>query len=149
MFNTNPRVFIHFISKTLLALQFSQQHCHTRDLIIIVPDPLVSICDHATPYNGTIFTLTAMIEVDTMHVATEVMTMVTWSHDDYYGVSVLVDISTQTSSSWVNLTFQPLTANSSGNYTLNATVMPISSDFILESNRITFYNLIVQRAFIN
>ena len=123
---------------------FSNMHLHER--FFIVPDPLITIHDQATPYNGTNFTLAAMIEVDTAQVDTDIMTIVLWSRDNHDGV--LLNRLTQTSSSLANLTFRPLTTNSSGNYTLNASVISINSDFILDSNVVTVYNLIVQRAFI-
>ena len=105
--------------------------------ITAVPAPTVSIHNNSTPYNGTVFTLTGVVQLHQI-VDTDITVLGVWSS----GGSPL-----QTTSQpyQTNLTFQPLTSNSSGEYLLTVTVRHSdNSPFIIGSSGRATYNLVVQ-----
>ena len=98
---------------------------------------MVSVNDHPTPYNGTVFTLTGVVELH-QSVDTDITASGVWSSG---GLQETTFPPFPTS-----LTFQPLASDSSGEYILTVTVRPSdNSPFIVENNGSTAYNLMVQR----
>ena len=93
------------------------------------------------PYNGTVFILTGMLELDTSLVDTVVVLTWIWSLngeelDRWY---------TNTLPHRITIPFNPLTTNSSGLYSLNVDVDPFDPAFIIPNrNSSTTYNLSVQ-----
>ena len=108
-----------------------------------VPPPTISVSDSLTPYNGTVFTLTGVVQLH-QSVDTAVTVVGMWSSGDGSQETIA------TSPPYpINLTFRPLTSSSSGEYVLTVTVRPSdNSQFIVESNGSTTYNLMVQRKLI-
>ena len=102
-------------------------------VVFLVPPPSISIVDHSTPYNGTNFTLTGVVVLEPS-VDTDVISSGVWSRVG----------SPQETMSPLNLTFQPLATNSSGDYTLTVTVQPSDdSMFIVRNNGSKSYSLTV------
>ena len=94
----------------------------------------------ATPYNGTNFTITGMIQLD-QNVDTDITASGMWSSDDEPQETTSPPYPT-------SLTFQPLATNSSGVYTLTVSVRPSdNSPYIVGNNGSTIYNLVVRRKF--
>ena len=114
---------------------------HTSHLV--VPIPQVSILDHVTPYNGTNFTLTGVVQLSD-YVDTDVTVLEVWSSNSNPQETCLQQ---STESSYLtDLIFQPLATNSTGEYTLMVTVRTSDdSEFILGSSGSTTYNLMVTR----
>ena len=105
-----------------------------------VPPPTISVSDHPTPYNGTNFTLTGVVELH-QSVDTDISVSGVWSNGDGSQETTSPPYPT-------NLTFRPLTSDSSGEYVLTVTVRPSENSlFIVGSNGSTTYNLVVQRKF--
>ena len=103
-----------------------------------VPPPVISVRDHVTVYNGTNFTLTGLIELHG-NVDTDVTVSGIWTSGDGPQESTSPPYLT-------NLTFQPLATNSSGEYTLTASVQPSdNSSFIVGNSGSYSYSLSVQR----
>ena len=99
---------------------------------------MVSVRDHPTPYNGTVFILTGVVQLH-QSVNTDITASGMWSSGG--------DGSQETTSPPypTSLTFQPLASDSSGEYILTVTVRPSdNAPFIVESNGTTTYNLVVQ-----
>ena len=96
------------------------------------------------PYNGTVFNLTGLIQLDTNVVNTGVTVVWVWSLG-----GIVVETQTTTSLT-ITLTFEPLTTHSSGQYLLNLTVIPTENmNYVLQNNNSsTFYDLVVERKFI-
>ena len=95
------------------------------------------VSEHPTPYNGTIFTLTGVVHLD-QSVDTDILVSGVWSSSDGSQETKAPPYPT-------NLTFQPLTSDSSGEYTLTVSVRPLdNSPFIVGNNGSTTYNLEVQ-----
>ena len=109
-------------------------------LFISVPTPVVSVVEHPIPYNGTVFTLSGVAQLD-QSVDTNVTAVGIWSDSD--GPQVVASPPYQ-----IDLVFQPLATDSSREYTLNVTIRATDDSPFIESNRgITIYNLTVQRKF--
>ena len=108
---------------------------------IVVPPPSVSVLDPpATPYNGTNFTITGMIQLD-QNVDTDITASGMWSSSDEPQETISPPYPT-------SLTFQPLATNSSGVYTLTVSVRPSdNSPYMVGNNGSTIYNLVVRRKF--
>ena len=107
-------------------------------LTIAVPPPVISFHTTSTPYNGTNFTLTGIVEMAMVDV--DIATSAVWSD----GRTVQETFPPYLT----NLTFRPLATNSSGQYTLSVTVQPLeSSEFIVGNNASNSYNLTVRRKF--
>ena len=108
-----------------------------------VPSPLISIHDHPTPYDGTIFTLTSEVELHPT-IDSGLTIVGVWSSGD--GPHHVQEIASPPY--LTNLTFYPLTANSSGEYTLAVTVQPSEdTPFIMGTSANIGYNLLVKRKF--
>ena len=72
------------------------------------------------PYNGTVFSLTGVLQLDKNIVDTGVSVMWVWSLNGR-------ELDTQTTSASpheITISFNPLATNSSGLYSLNLTIMP-------------------------
>lgn len=110
-------------------------------ILFSVPAPLVTILgESSTPYNGTNFTLTSMIEVDE-NVDTAVVLSAVWSGNGGSQETLSPPYLT-------SLVFEPLTPNGSNMYTLSVTIRPSgSSAFILSNTGTATHNLIVQCKF--
>ena len=103
-----------------------------------VTTPQVSIRDHVTPYNGTNFTLTGVVQLS-VYVDTPVTVLGVWSTGDNPQETTIPPYAT-------DLPFQPLATDSSGDYTLTVTVRPSdNSEFILSRNGSVTYNVVVTR----
>ena len=106
-------------------------------LVHLVPPPTISVHDPPTPYNGTIFTLTGVVQLD-KSVDTEITASGVWSSGDGPQETTSPPYPT-------NLIFRPLTSDSSGDYILTVTVKPSdNSPFIVGNNSSTTYSLVVQ-----
>ena len=100
---------------------------------------MILIRDHPTPYNGTNFTLSGQIEL-LPNEDTNVIVSGTWSSDIGLQEAVL------SPPYLINLTFQPLATNSSGEYTITASVQPSdNSPFVVGNNNSASYTLTVRR----
>ena len=111
-----------------------------RDSLHTVPPLTLTIISHSTPYNGTVFTLTGVVQLD-QSVDTDVTVLGVWSSGAAPQETTSPPYAYRT-----NLTFQPLTSDSSREYTLNVTVRPSdNSPFIVGNSDSTTYNLVVQR----
>ena len=110
-------------------------------LFFVVPPPSVSVLDPpATPYNGTIFTITGVVQLD-WNVDTDITASGMWSGD---GVSQ--EITTPPYPTILN--FQPLATSSSGEYNLTVSVRSSdNSSYIVGNSGNTSYNLVVRRKF--
>ena len=107
-------------------------------LACTVPPPTISVNDPLTPYNGTVFTLTGVVQLD-QSVNTDITVSGMWSTGN--GPQETTSPPYPTS-----LSFQPLTSDSSGEYLLTVTIRPSdNSPFIVGSSGSTTYNLVVQR----
>ena len=107
-----------------------------------VPTPQVSIRDHVTPYNGTNFTLTGVVQLS-VYVDTPVTVLGVWSSGDDPQETTIPPYPT-------DLPFQPLATDSSGEYTLTFIVYPSdNSEFILSRNGSVTYNVVVAREFLH
>ena len=116
----------------VLSTKYSTVQCFT------VLDPVISVTNHTTPYNGTNFTLTGVIQLSES-IDTDVTVFVAWSPGSYSQVPVTPPYLT-------NLIFQPLATNSSRNLTLTVTIQPTdNSVFIMPTNTSITYNLVVMR----
>jgi hypothetical protein len=109
--------------------------------VYAVSPPVLSIVEHPTPYNGTIFTLSVVASLDPS-VDTDVTAVGIWSAID--------DVGTQQVSTsppyQTDLEFEPLATDSSDEYSLNVTFRPSDdSPFIVENSGRLVYNLEVQR----
>ena len=108
----------------------------------LVPPPIITVSDPFTPYNGTVFTLTGVVQLD-QSVDTDITVSGVWSSGDGPQETTSPPYPT-------NLTFQPLTTDSSGEYILTVTVRSSdNSPFIVENNSSATYNLVVQRKSLN
>ena len=108
-----------------------------------VPPPSISVLDPpATPYNGTVFTITGIVQLD-QNVDTAVTISGMWSNSG--GVA-----QDSTSPPYpTSLTFHPLATNSSGMYTLTVSVRASdNSQYIVGNNGSVSYSVIVRRKFI-
>ena len=115
--------------------------CHT------VPTSEVSVRDSGIPpYNGTVFSLTAIIHLDLMVVNTDITIKWTWS---YRGNVLETKLTTSPSPQQITTELSPLMSNSSGQYLLNLTVIPFDSyEYVVENNDSSaFYELNVERKF--
>ena len=109
--------------------------------ISVVPAPEVVIQEHPIPYNGRVFTLNGVAQLD-RSVDTNVTVTGVWSDSD--GVQVATSQEYTTS-----LEFQPLASGNSKQYILNVTIAPTdNSSFVIASSTSIGYNLIVQRKII-
>ena len=100
---------------------------------------MVSIRDHSTPYNGTNFTLSGQIDLHPNE-DTNVIVSGTWSSDNGPQEAVL------SPPYLTNLTFQPLATNSSGEYTITASIRPSDNSlFVVGNNNSASYTLTVRR----
>lgn len=96
--------------------------------------------EHPIPYNGTVFTLIGVAQLDPS-VDTNVTAMGIWTDSDSLQV-------TTTPPFISSLEFQPLAGANSKNYTLNVTVTPTdNSPFIVATNTRITYRLTVQGTF--
>ena len=111
---------------------------NNHHILFTVPPPVISVREHATVYNGTNFTLTSVVELHG-NVDTDVTVSGIWSSGDGPQQSTSPPYLT-------NLTFQPLATNSTGEYTLTASVQPSdNSSFIVGNSGSYSYSLSVQR----
>ena len=128
------------LSNLLLSLSTIHDNILLHGLIHAVPPPSVSILDPlALPYNGTVFTVTGAVELG-QSVDTAVTVSGIWSNNGgvYQETTSLPLLS--------NLTFRPLTSNSSGLYTLTVSVRPSeNSSYIIGNTGSTSYSLAVRR----
>lgn len=93
------------------------------------------------PYNGTVFNLCGVAQLD-HSVDTNVTAVGIWSGSDILQV-------TKSPPYMTCLEIQPLTSDSSKEYTLNITIRPTDgSSFIVASSTSIVYRLIVQRKFV-
>ena len=107
--------------------------------LLAVPLPMISLHNHSTPYNGTNFTLTGVVELHT-NVDTNVTVSLIWNTvNDQRNTTI-------TSPPYVaNLTFQPLATNSSGEYTFTAFIQPLNdSQFVVGNSGNTIFKLTVR-----
>ena len=106
-----------------------------------VPPPEVSILKPSTiPYNGTVFTLTGIVQLDP-RVDTNVTVLGQWSGSSDPEEAISAPYST-------SLLFQPLATNSSGIYTLTVAVRPSdNSPYIVGSSGSNNCSLTVKRKF--
>ena len=108
----------------------------------VVATPQLSVIDPVTPYVGTIFTLTGVVQLNPF-IDTNVTVLGEWSPGNVTQESTDPPFP-------IDLLFQPLAIDSAGEYILAVTVRPLeNSEFILESNGSTTYNLTVTREFVN
>ena len=99
---------------------------------------MVVIQEHPIPYNGTVFTLNGVAQLD-QSVDTNVTVTGIWFDSD--GVQVATSQHYTTS-----LEFQPLASGSSKQYIFNVMIAPTdNSSFVIASSTSIVYNLIVQR----
>ena len=107
-----------------------------------VPPLEILVTSHSTtPYNGTIFSLTGAIQLDTSIVDIDIAITWQWS----LGEMTLLE---ETSSSPLQsvLSFLPLATNSSGEYRLSVTLVPLANTpFIVQSSGSHLHNLSVLR----
>ena len=96
------------------------------------------------PYNGTVFSLTGVLQLDTNIVDTDITVMWVWSLNSR-------ELDTQTTSASpheIIISFNPLATNSSGRYSLNLTIMPNNLQYVEgNSDSSTTYNLNVLSEF--
>ena len=96
------------------------------------------------PYNGTVFNLTGVLQLDLNIVDTDVTVMWVWSLNGR-------ELDTQTTSASpheITISFNPLATNSSGLYSLNLTIMPNNPLYVRGNNdSSTTYNLNVLSEF--
>lgn len=103
---------------------------------------MVSVINHPVPYNGTYFTLSGIVQLDSS-VNTNVTVVSVWSGNDSPQVTSFPPYQN-------DLTFQPLGPYNSTDYILNVTVAPTdNSPFIAQSKGSIEYTLTVQRKLID
>ena len=107
-----------------------------------VPTPEILVTSSSpTPYNGTIFSLTGAIQLDTSNVDIDIAATWQWS----LGEMTLLE-ETLSSPLQSVLSFLPLATNSSGEYRLSVTLAPlVNSSSIVQSSGSHLYNLSVLR----
>ena len=109
-----------------------------RYFVSTVPPLTISIHDHPIPYNGTVFTLTGVVELDPS-VDTGVTVSGVWSNGGGPQETTSPPYTT-------NLTFQPLATDNSGEYTLTVTARPSDGSLFIVTNDGNFsYSLTVTR----
>ena len=109
-----------------------------------VPTSIVSITRGPyPPYNGTVFNLTCVLDLDLTVVDTDVMVVWAWSLNRR---EVKTQRTMSPSARQIVITFEPLATDSSGLYYLNLTVLPAeNSDYIIQNNdSSTSYALVVE-----
>ena len=95
-------------------------------------------------YNGTVFNLTGIVQLDLAVVDIDVTVVWVWSLTS----KEMERQNTTSSPHQITISFQPLATNSSGLYRLNLTILPINSEYVVgNSDSSTSYNLVVQRKF--
>jgi hypothetical protein len=95
-------------------------------------------------YNGTVYNLTGMLQLDTSIVDTDVMVMWEWSLNG----QVLVRMSTSTAPHVITISFTPLATNDSGHYSMNLNQLPSNPQYVVGNNdSSTTYHLIVLSEF--
>ena len=95
-------------------------------------------------YNGTVYNLTGMLQLDTSIVDTAITVIWEWS---LIG-QVLVQMSTSTAPHMITVPFIPLATNDSGLYSMDLNQMPTNSQYIVgNSDSSTTYRLIVLSEF--
>ena len=104
---------------------------------------MVSFIEHSTPYNGTKFTLSGVVYME-QSVDTNITIDGLWSTSSCLGLwSCSQEVTTMQHQ--IDLLFQPLSGDSSGEYTLTVNVKPsVNSEYIVESSNSTTYYLTVQ-----
>ena len=107
-----------------------------------VPTPEILVTSStSTPYNGTIFSLTGAIQLNTSIVDINIAATWQWS----LGEMILLE-ETSSSPHQSVLSFLPLATNSSGEYRLNVTLTPLAnSSFVVQSSGSHLYNISVLR----
>ena len=136
-----------FTSNITQNIIVQSKSCHLQSgtishsiTLFVVPTPVVSIVEHPIPYNGTVFTLSGIAQLN-HSVDTNVTAVGIWTDNDSPQVTTSPPYLT-------SLEFQPLTSDSSKEYTLNITLRPTdNSSFVTVSNASIIYSLIVQRKF--
>ena len=98
------------------------------------------------PYNGTVFSLTAVIHLDLTAINTDITIKWVWS---YHGRVLANKLTTSPSPHQTTVELSPLMSNSSGQYLLNLTVIPVDSyEYVVGNNDSgAFYELNVERKF--
>ncbi len=95
-------------------------------------------------YNGTIYSLTGVLQLDTSIVDTNVTVMWEWSLNG----QVLVRMSTFAAPHMITIPFTPLATNDSGLYSMNLTQLPTNPQYVVENRDSSIkYHLIVLSEF--
>jgi hypothetical protein len=81
-------------------------------------------------YNGTVYNLTGMLQLDTSIVDTDVMVMWEWSLNG----QVLVRMSTTAAPHVITISFTPLATSDSGLYSMNLTQLPSNPQYVVGNN---------------
>ena len=117
----------------------------TLCIFVVVPTSAVTVDEGPFPaYNGTVFNLTGVVQLNTALVDTEVTVLWVWSLNG----EELERQSTTSSPHQITISFQPLATNSSGQYLLNLTIIPRDSEYVIGNNDShALYNLVVLRKF--
>ena len=106
---------------------------------------MVTVSEDAfQPYNGTVFNLTGVLQLDTSIVNTDVIVTWVWSLDG----QELDRQNTFAPLHEITISFNPLTTNSSGLYSLHLIVDPIDTTYVAGNINSTTYNLSVQSEFL-
>ena len=99
--------------------------------------------EHPIPYNGTVFTLHGVAQLDSS-VDTNVTVTSIWSDSDGAQVTTSITSPPYTTS----LEFRPLASGSSKEYSLNVTIRPTGDSFVVGNSTSIVYRLTVQRKFV-
>ena len=106
----------------------------TLDIIILapsVPTSVVTVNESPFPaYNGTVYNLTGILQLDTAIVDTGVNVMWEWSLNS----RVSLRQSTSAAPHMITIPFNPLAMDDSGLYSLNLNILPINPQHVIGNN---------------
>ena len=92
---------------------------------------MVTVNEGPSPaYNGTVYNLTGVLQLDTSIVDTGVTVMWVWSLNG----QILVTQSTSAAPHRITISFNPLATNNSGLYDLNLNLVPINPQYVEGNN---------------
>ena len=94
-------------------------------------------------YNGTVYNLTGVLQLDTTIVDTDVAVMWVWSLNG----QVSVRRSTSAAPHMITIPFNPLATDSSGLYDLNLNIVPRNPQYIEGNNNSVTHRLTVLSEF--
>ena len=137
-------------SATLWHVQFSsfEMLINTLDIIILapsVPTSVVTVNESPFPaYNGTVYNLTGILQLDTAIVDTGVNVMWEWSLNS----QVSLRQSTSAVPHMITIPFNPLAMDDSGLYSLNLNIQPINPQYVIgNSDSSTTHSLTILSEF--